>query len=65
VANPSALFARAPRRRRNDQLDAKFLARQGRADVALLFPLTHRSADAHRDLEALRARDQLVAVRTK
>lgn len=27
VANPSAMFARAPRRRRNDALDAKFLAR--------------------------------------
>lgn len=65
VANPSAMFARAPRRRRNDQLDARFLARQGRADVELLYPITHRSAAAQRDLEALRARDQLVAVRTK
>jgi transposase len=65
VANPSAMFAGAPRRRRNDRLDARFLARQGRADVELLYPITHRSADAQRDLESLRARDQLVAVRTK
>lgn len=65
VANPSAMFARAPRRRRNDRLDARFLARQGRADVALLSPMTHRSAEAQCDLESLRARDQLVAVRTK
>jgi transposase len=65
VANPSAMFARAPRRRRNDRLDARFLARQGRADVELLYPMTHRSADAQRDLEYLRARDQLVAARTK
>lgn len=65
VANPSAMFARAPRRRRNDRLDARFLARQGRADVELLYPITHRSAEAQRDLAALRARDQLVAVRTK
>ena len=65
VANPSAMFAGAPRRRRNDRLDARFLARQGRADVELLYPITHRSADSQRDLEALRARDQLVAVRTK
>lgn len=65
VANPSAMFAGAPRRRRNDRLDARFLARQGRADVELLAPITHRSAAAQRDLEALRARDQLVAVRTK
>lgn len=65
VANPSAMFAGTPRRRRNDRLDARFLARQGRADVDLLYPITHRSADAQRDLETLRARDQLVAVRTK
>jgi transposase len=65
VANPSAMFAGARRRRRNDRLDARFLARQGRADVELLYPMTHRSADAQRDLEYLRARDQLVAVRTK
>ena len=66
VANPSAMFGRAPRRRRrNDRLDAQFLARQGRADVELLYPITHRSAEAQRDLESLRARDQLVAVRTK
>lgn len=65
VANPSAMFARAPRRRRNDRLDARFLARQGRADVELLYPIAHRSADAQRDLEYLRARDQLVSARTK
>ena len=66
VANPSAMFARARRRRRrNDRLDARFLARQGRADVELLYPMTHRSAEGQQDLEYLRARDQLVAVRTK
>jgi transposase len=65
VANPSAMFAGRPRRRRNDRLDARFLARQGRTDVTLLYPLTHRSAAAQRDLEYLRARDQLVAARTK
>jgi transposase len=64
VANPSAMFA-GRRRRRNDRLDAQFLARQGRADVALLYPMHHRSAAAQCDLEHLRARDQLVAVRTK
>ena len=65
VANPSAMFAGAPRRRRNDRLDAQFLARQGRADVTLLHPITHRGAETQRDLAVLRARDQLVAVRTK
>lgn len=65
VANPSAMFAGRSRRRRNDRMDARFLARQGRADIELLFPIQHRSADAQRDLEYLRARDQLVAARTK
>jgi transposase len=64
VANPSAMFTRGRRRRRNDRLDAAFLARQGRADVALLFPIQHRSAAAQRDLALVRARDQLVATRT-
>lgn len=66
VANPSAMFAGKPRRRRrNDRLDARFLARQGRADPELLYPIRHRSADAQRDLASLRARDQLVSARTK
>ena len=65
VANPSAMFAGRGRRRRNDRLDARFLGRQGRADVALLYPIQHRSAEAQRDLEHLRARDQLVAARTQ
>jgi transposase len=65
VANPSAMFVGRPRRRRNDRLDARFLARQGRTDIELLYPITHRRADAQRDLEYLRARDQLVGVRSK
>jgi transposase len=63
VANPSAMFAGAPRRRRNDRLDARFLARQGRADVELLSPITHRSAEAQRDLES-RARASRVRFAT-
>jgi transposase len=59
------MFAGRPRRRRNDRLDARFLARQGRADVALLYPITHRTVTAQQHLEYLRARDQLVGVRTK
>jgi transposase len=65
VANPSAMYARGHHRKRNDRLDARFLARQGRADVELLRPIQHRSAAAQQDLELLRARDQLVGVRTK
>jgi transposase len=64
VANPSAMYGHSHRRRRNDRMDAAFLARQGRADVTLLYPISHRSETAQQDLELLRARDQLVHART-
>jgi transposase len=64
VANPSAVYGRRRRRKRNDRLDAEYLARQGRADVTLLHPIRHRSAAAQEDLALLRARDQLVQART-
>lgn len=65
VANPSAMYGRQRRRKRNDRLDAEFLARQGRADRQLLYPIQHRSPQAQQHLELLRARDQLVQGRTK
>lgn len=65
VANPSAMYGARRRRRRNDRLDAEFLARQGRADPRLLHPIEHRSEAAQQHLELLRARDQLVQARTK
>src|SRR5690349_12085620 len=64
VANPSRVYG-GKRRRRNDAMDAEFLGRQGRADVKLLYPIQHRGAQAQQHLELLRARDQLVQVRTK
>lgn len=64
VANPTELYGARRRKRRNDRLDAEFLARQGRADVALLHPIRHRSPAAHGHLALLRARDQLVTART-
>jgi len=65
VANTSEVYGKGRRKRRNDRIDAEFLARQARADVTLLHPVEHRSAEAQQDLELLRARDQLVKVRTK
>jgi transposase len=65
VVNPSEVYAKRPRKRRNDRTDAEFLARQGRADVKLLHPIKHRGAEAQGDLALLRARDQLVGARTK
>jgi transposase len=65
VANPSAMYGAQRRRKRNDRLDAEYLARQGRADVQLLHPIRHRSARAQQHLEMLRARDHLVRTRTQ
>lgn len=65
VANTSEVYAKRPRKRRNDRTDAEFLARQGRADVELLHPIKHRSVEAQQDLALLRARDQLVGARSK
>lgn len=65
VANPSAMYGHRRRKKRNDQLDAEFLARQGRADVQLLHPIQHRGAEAQLHLAVIRSRDQLVRSRTK
>jgi transposase len=63
VANPTRIYGTS--RRKNDPKDAEFLARQGRADPALLHPITHRSPQAQKDLAVIRARDQRVRARTK
>lgn len=65
VSNTSEVYGKTRRKRRNDRMDAEFLARQGRADVELLHPIQHRSPEAQEDMELLRARDQLVQARTK
>jgi transposase len=50
---------------KNDRSDAEQLARLGRADVRLLSPVDPRSVETRKDLEVMRARAQLVAVRTR
>lgn len=65
VANPSKMYDKARRKKRNDRSDARHLARQGRADTELLCPIRHRGTQAQEHLEFIRARDQLVQVRTK
>jgi transposase len=65
VANPSELYGPKRRKRRNDKLDAEKLARLGRADPALLYPIRHRGEEAQADLAVLRSRDQLVQARTQ
>jgi transposase len=65
VSNPSKVYGNQRRTKRNDRSDARFLARQGRADVELLHPIQHRGAEAQEHLALIRARDQLVRARTK
>lgn len=65
VANPSAVYGKRRRTKRNDNLDAEFLARQGRADPRLLHPIRHRGPEVQAHLGLIRARDQLVRSRTK
>lgn len=65
VANPSALYGKRRRKKRNDAMDAEFLARQGRADPSLLHPIRHRGADTQAHLALIRSRDSLVGTRTQ
>lgn len=65
VANPVLVYGGRRRRKRNDRMDAAFLARQGRADKELLHPVRHRGEAAQQHLGMIRARDQLVGARTK
>jgi transposase len=50
---------------KTDKVDAESLARVGRLDPRLLFPIRHRGEAAQADLARLRARDSLVRARTQ
>src|SRR5690606_19180134 len=65
VGDPSRLYGGRRRKKKSDRLDARYLARQGRADVELVYPIRHRGEQAQRDLALIRARDQVVRSRTK
>jgi transposase len=65
VANPRALRSIYQSTRKNDPRDAEQLARLGRSDPELLYPIRHRRQEAQRDLHVLKARDVLVRTRTK
>ena len=65
VANPRLMEGSKRRKRKNDRIDAKKLARLGRVDPQSLHPIRHRSREARQDLVVLRAREALVAARTE
>lgn len=64
VANPRLMDGTKRRKRKNDRIDARKLARLGRVDPQSLYPIQHRSTEVRQDLIVLRARDALVCVRT-
>jgi transposase len=64
VANPRKVGLITGSRRKNDRIDAEKLARLGRVDTKLLSPIVHRGEQAQEDLAQIRARHELVKVRT-
>jgi transposase len=50
--------------KKNDQIDARQLARLARVDPKLLSPIRHRGAEAQADLAVIRARAELMEART-
>jgi len=64
VGNARKLRMIWQRSHKSDVRDAEMLARIGRFDPKLLYPIRHRSQGAHLDLELIKARDLLVRSRT-
>lgn len=65
VANPRRLRLIFSNRKKNDRVDARYLAQVARLDPDLLAPIRHRGEDARAALTLLRSRDVLVQARTK
>ena len=65
VANPRKLRLIYENRRKDDRVDAYYLVRVARLDPQLLARIQHRGEEAQRDLQLLRARENLVEARTK
>src|SRR3990172_3706216 len=63
VANPRRLRAIYENESKSDRVDAQYLARIGRLDPTLLYPLRHRSPETRTDLAVLRSRATLVKTR--
>ena len=64
VTNPRKIGG-GKKRRKNDKLDARTLARVLKADPKLLYPIQHRGEKARHALVLLRARHAAVGARTK
>jgi transposase len=65
VTNPRRLKLISESTMKTDRRDAELLARLGRADVGLLAPIEHRTTETQVDLAVPKARDVLIATRTR
>lgn len=65
VANARRVQLISQSNNKTDQNDAELLARLGRADIGLLSPVVHRKPETQADLAVAKARDALVATRTR
>jgi transposase len=63
VSNPRKVRAIYQHERKSDQRDALMLARIGRMDRALLYPVRHGKEEAQQDLLRIKLRDSLVRAR--
>jgi transposase len=63
VSNPRKVRAIYQHERKSDERDALMLARIGRMDPALLYPVRHSSEQAQEDLLRIKLRDSLVRAR--
>jgi transposase len=63
VSNPRKVRAIYQHERKSDQREALLLARIGRMDRALLYPVGHGSEEAQQDLWRIKLRDSLVRAR--
>jgi transposase len=63
VSNPRKVRAIYQHERKCDERDALMLARIGRMDPALLYPVRHCSEEAQQDLLRIKLRDSLVRAR--
>ena len=63
VSNPRKVRAIYQHERKSDQRDALMLARIGRMDPSLLYPVRHGSEQAQQDLLRIKLRDSLVRAR--
>ena len=63
VANPRKFRAIYQSDRKSDELDARMLAKIGRFDPSLLYPIAHQGEQGQRDLLGVKLRDSLVRQR--